>query len=306
MLIAPEAFRVQYEVPLKLTGRIVKPELFTNIPTIGTAGARGVVFKEELWQTGQIITIGFMDGTQAQKDQFFAAIVEVSKYTNIHFQVLQNYRDAMIRVKHIPNQSWSVVGLQNLDVNRRQPTMSIGWNGVNVCIHELLHMLGFAHEHQNPLAAIMWNIQKLIEIFTSPAHGWSVEMIEVNLLEQLSIDSIIGTAYDPLSIMHYRIHPEWTLDGYSTVENLVLSMLDKQLLGQLYKFPEGVNVKPIITEVGDSTIITNTTGDAGQPLIINPGPTNVTNQAGGYAVGAFAITTAVGALVRRNKKRKRR
>lgn len=306
MTIAPTAYRVMYEVPLKLTGRIVDINKFNDIPTLGTAGARGVVLKDELWQAGQFITIGFIDGTVAERQQFMAAIVELSKYTNIHFQVLQNWRDAMIRVKHIPNQSWSAVGQQNLDISRNKPTMSIGWEGIHVRIHELMHMLGFGHEHQNPLAGIKWNIQKLIEIFTGPFHGWTVEMVEINLLEKLAIDEIIGTAYDPLSMMHYRIHPDWTLDGYETVENTQLSVLDKQLLGQLYKFPEGATVTPIITETADSTIITNTTGDAEQPIIINPGPTNNKTLASEYAVGGFAALTAVGALIRRrNKKRKR-
>lgn len=294
MTLPPEAYRAYYQMPL-----------------LGTesAGSRAIVFKDKRFKTGQIVTVGFIDGTTPQIAEFITAIEIVSRYTNIHFKVIPDWTKALLRIKHIPNQSWQHIGLDNLNIPSNKPTGSIGWSGVHVCIHELMHALGFAHEHQNPEANIPWDIQVLTQVFTGPFHGWTVDMIYMNWIDRLEIDSIIGAEYDPLSILHYKINPLWTTNGFETPENLVLSAGDILALGKIYAFPEDVELVPIKEVMKDGSIlITNAPIDPQIPIEINDGLiTNANpNLAGGLILGGIALGTYINQRRKRKDRRSRR
>ena len=98
---------------------------------------------------------------------------------------------------------------------------------LTTCIHELIHALGFCHEHQTERGAE--------EVDTSSA-GYSSSQVEV-------LDEFISlTRFDPHSIMLY---PElvikgnnpgtaMTTDSQRTSYNLVMSELDKVALNMIY------------------------------------------------------------------------
>jgi hypothetical protein len=95
---------------------------------------------------------------------------------------------------------------------KKNPILNIG---LLVSAHELLHALGFRHEHSHPDAK-KFLINKNHEKF----------------------DSIPICPYDPLSIMHYTSCQNWTFKDKALkvdTPNKVLSLLDVKSLEFVYK-----------------------------------------------------------------------
>ena len=254
-------------------------------PLLGlSAGDRGIALRNTLWTPGQVITIGFMDGTTQQRADFQTGLQIWAPYTNLNFQIVNNPASAMVRVTFaLAGQSWSELGTNALTIPSSRATISIGWAGMDLILHEIGHMLGFGHEHQNPDNPIEWNVQVLNEVLTGPPNNWTTRMIELNVIERYTTNQIIGTSFDPQSIMLYPVDPTWTLNNYATAWNQMLSAKDKQLAQQVYPFPEGVTVKDqVVAPVEDGSIlISNRTDDPDNPIFINEnGATQTASLAG--------------------------
>ncbi|ODS23115.1 hypothetical protein AB835_10680 [Candidatus Endobugula sertula] len=103
-----------------------------------------------------------------------------SKWKNLGiglvFREVQEPEDAIIRIGFDQNDgSWSYVGRDSIDYasNPHERTTNFGWDltttyGQDTALHELGHVLGFPHEHQNPRAGIVWNEEKVYESFGGP------------------------------------------------------------------------------------------------------------------------------------------
>lgn len=268
-----------------------------DIPTFGlSAGDRAVSLNNVEFTPGDVITVGFMDGTITQKNDFKLGLEIWGQYVNLNFQIVNNYQNAIVRVKHIPNQSWSEVGLNCLNVPVSQPTLSIGWTGLDVILHEIGHMIGLLHEHQNPSSSINWNVQVLNEVLAGPPNFWTPRMIEQNIIERYNTNQVTGTEFDPNSIMLYPVDPTWTVDGFSTAWNQTLSATDIAYAQRLYPFPNSVGVTtPVVKTLEDnSTLITNMTDDPNNPVLINPPIEGAKFSAGGMILGAFATAVVAG------------
>ncbi len=95
--------------------------------------------------------------------------------------------------------------------------------------------LGLKHEHQNPYGGIKWNRTALKEYYRGPPNNWDDEKIESNVIQPAFINQTNGV-YDPDSIMHYSIEPEWTMNKCcGTKENYDLSKGDKLAIQKLYE-----------------------------------------------------------------------
>ena len=55
--------------------------------------------------------------------------------------------------------------------------------------------------------------------------------------EVIMADQVIGTELDPESIMMYAIPANWTLDGFHTEFNKVISAKDIEFISSVYPFP---------------------------------------------------------------------
>lgn len=105
--------------------------------------------------------------------------------------------------------SASNVGREVLTVPMTQPTTVYGWDlttpyGRGTALHELGHVLGMEHEHQNPYAGIEWNENAVYKDLGGPPNNWDRNTTYHNILEKLSTQQVQGSTWDPNSIMEYE------------------------------------------------------------------------------------------------------
>ena len=99
-----------------------------------------------------------------------------------------------------------------LNVPLNEPTTVYGWDlttpyGRGTALHELGHVLGMEHEHQNPFAGIKWHEQAVYDALAKPPNGWGHSTTYHNILEKLTAQQVQGSTWDPDSIMEYEFEP---------------------------------------------------------------------------------------------------
>ncbi len=153
------------------------------------------------WQAGD-------DQKQAVRDAF-----KEWKQLGIGLQFVEvdTPETAEIRIGFQSGGSWSYVGRDAIDfvgsINER--TMNFGWDlttsyGRDTALHEIGHALGFPHEHQNPNAGIIWDVDEVNRVFSGPPNNWDEDMIYHNILRKVSSAEVDGSSWDKNSIMHYQ------------------------------------------------------------------------------------------------------
>lgn len=107
--------------------------------------------------------------------------------------------------------SWSYVGVEILKWRDEDRTMNFGWDltttwGRATALHEIGHTLGLEHEHQNPLAGIVWDEEAVYEHFAR-SDDWDRRTTRSNVIAKLPSNTVEGSDWDPTSIMHYPFPP---------------------------------------------------------------------------------------------------
>jgi hypothetical protein len=132
----------------------------------------------------------------------------------LEFQEVQQLGEAEIRIGYsiADGSSASAVGRDVLTIPLNEPTTVYGWDlttayGGGTALHELGHVLGMEHEHQNPFAGIKWHEEAVYQSLASPPNNWSRDKTFHNILEKLSIQQVQGSSWDPDSIMEYEFEP---------------------------------------------------------------------------------------------------
>jgi hypothetical protein len=128
------------------------------------------------------------------------------------FQEVDNATDAMIRIGFDQSDgSWSYVGRDCIDIapDPEKRTTNYGWDlttpyGRDTALHELGHVLGFPHEHQNPRAGIVWDEEKVYESLGAPPNNWPRDQTYWNVIRKIPANTVDGSAWDKDSIMHYQ------------------------------------------------------------------------------------------------------
>ncbi len=205
--------------------------------------------KAKEWETGQTIRVKFLNGSNFVQTKVKQYAVEWEKHANLKFEWVSSTSSANIKIAFREGQyadvtgSWSYLGT---DSNSFDHSMHFGWFDNNTTdaefrrttIHEFGHALGLIHEHQNPVAGINWDKEAVYTYYAGPPNNWSRDQVDNNLFRRYETNVSNYSQYDPLSIMHYPIPAEHTLDRVAVGSNTTLSATDKSFIGTIYPFPD--------------------------------------------------------------------
>lgn len=205
---------------------------------------------ENKWMNGTVLRYCFVvredwDWPEAQKAVVRAAFAEWKAVApGLTFREEPKESEAEILIGRWQGDgSWSWVGTAILKNRDRGRNMNFGWDlttrwGGATARHEIGHALGLEHEHQNPLAGIVWN-EEAVYADLLATNGWDRQTTYNNIIAKLPSNSVAGSAWDPASIMHYpfgagliNAPPPYDIQGVG--ENVVLSATDRAWAGHWY------------------------------------------------------------------------
>ncbi|MES1172372.1 MAG: pre-peptidase C-terminal domain-containing protein [Bacteroidota bacterium] len=218
-----------------LPGDLVRP----HAAPLRMAGGRqrAIALAKKEWVNGSTIHIGFLGGTAEQQQMVRSIAPEWTEHANLRFEFTDDPR-AEIRVSFDPDDgAWSYIGTDNSNIPLQAATLNLGWQDKAVILHEFGHMIGLAHEHQNPEGGLIWNEEVVIRDLSGPPNRWDLATIRHNVLDKYSVDQIMGTEFDPASIMLYAFPDEWTKNPGGTHENVELSRQDKAFISGARMYP---------------------------------------------------------------------
>src|SRR3954453_18673684 len=132
----------------------------------------------------------------------------------LEFTEVNQLSEAEVRIGYstADGSSASAVGRDVLQIPLDEPTTMYGWSlttpyGRGTALHELGHVLGMEHEHQNPFAGIKWHEQAVYDSLAKPPNSWDHQTTFHNILEKLNTTQVQGSSWDPDSIMEYEFEP---------------------------------------------------------------------------------------------------
>jgi hypothetical protein len=209
--------------------------------------ARAIIAVSSKWLNGTVLHYSFFGSgshyavPKVQADAIRGAFASW-KATGIgmNFQEVNQLSEAEVRIGYstADGSSASAVGRDILKVPLNEPTTVYGWDlttpyGRGTALHELGHVLGMEHEHQNPFAGIKWHEQAVYDALAKPPNGWDHDTTFHNILEKLTAQQVQGSTWDPDSIMEYEFEPGLidepeTYDLHGLTPPGTLSNLDKQ------------------------------------------------------------------------------
>jgi len=246
---------------------------------------RAISPRHKQWPNGKTITVAFKGGTSEQQDMVRQFAPEWCEHANLVFDFVSGAA-ATIRVSfEAGDGAWSYVGTDNLEVPVDAATLNLGWQDKSVILHEFGHMIGLAHEHQNPAGGIEWNEAAVIADLSGPPNFWDEATIRHNVLDKYAMDQILGTDFDRDSIMLYAFPGSWTLGGQGTDFNDDLSARDKSFVSgtQMYpradarltEIPVHAGLRASIAAPGEQDMYRFAVAQAGDFIVETGGSTDV-------------------------------
>ena len=188
-----------------------------------------------------VITLGihFLNGGDLQKTLVRNAATswlsgELGTRMEFRFDVPRNQAHITISFNNSGNNS-SIVGRESALYAQTRDTMSLSDLVDHVVQHEFGHALGLQHEHQHPGVGIRWN--KPVVVADMALQGWTPDMVEQNIFARYSTDyaCLADPRPDPELIMLYPIPLRWTLNGFKSGTNTLLSRGDRRCLEGIYR-----------------------------------------------------------------------
>lgn len=198
---------------------------------------RAAVLRAKKWPNGSTLQVRFLSATAAQQSIVKKFAPQWSQFANLKLD-FNDAANAEIRIAfQADDGAWSYIGTDCKDIPMHQPTMNLGWQDEGVVLHEFGHAIGMIHEHQNPLGGIKWNKPNVYRDLGGPPNNWDKATVDHNMFETYAAAQINGTELDKKSIMLYAIPKTWTLDGFQSEPNEVLSQVDRTFIGDPKNYP---------------------------------------------------------------------
>lgn len=196
---------------------------------------RAVGLKGKYWAPGQEIRIGFIGGSASRRKYVTDAFAQWSEVVNLKFTTpAQGPYEIMVAFASGAG-SWSYVGTDCRGIAQSEPTMNIGWAGIDVALHEIGHALGMAHEQASPNQNLCWNKDVVYASLGAAPNYWDKATVDYNVFRKLSAAEAEATAWDPNSIMQYSIPATWLCPPAIGIPGgKALSDLDKQFMAAKY------------------------------------------------------------------------
>jgi hypothetical protein len=179
--------------------------------------ANAIIATQSKWVNGTVLHYCFFtsDHFAVPKVQADAVREAFAKWKAIgiglDFQEVSQLSEAEVRIGYseADGSSASQVGRDVLKVPANQPTTRYGWDltskyGSGTALHEIGHVLGMEHEHQNPFAGIQWHEDAVYASLEAPPNSWDRQTTFHNILEKLTPQQVQGSQWDPDSIMEYE------------------------------------------------------------------------------------------------------
>jgi hypothetical protein len=199
---------------------------------------RAALLLAKRWPNGTVLPVSFLGGTARQKEMVQSIAPQWSNFANLTF-AFGVTQDAVIRIAFAPGDgAWSYLGTDCAEIPLGQPTMNLGWQEPGVILHEFGHALGLIHEHQSPAGGMQWNKPVVYAALGGPPNNWTQAMVDHNVFDTYDGTLTQYTTLDPTSIMMYSFPTSWTLDGFTTHENEVLSPTDSAFIGSASAYPK--------------------------------------------------------------------
>lgn len=190
---------------------------------VGAHGLRAaaIVSTRSKWLNGTILHYCFFRGRsrysvpKIQANAVRHAFEEWKEVgIGLDFAEVEQLDEAEVRVGYSTADGFSAsaVGREVLRIPLNEPTTVYGWSlttpyGHGTALHELGHVLGMEHEHQNPYAGIKWHEQAVYDALAKPPNNWDHDTTYDNILRKLSKQEVQGSTWDPDSIMEYEFEP---------------------------------------------------------------------------------------------------
>ena len=151
-------------------------------------------------------------GTNAEKEAVQKAFKKWKEIgIGLEFEETTDRLEAHIRIGFAKGEgSWSYIGRDSWDIPKESRTMNFGWqieNDEDTILHEIGHAIGLPHEHQNPNAGIVWDEEAVYNQLAGSPNFWSRDKTFSNIIKKINADTVLGSSWDPNSIMHYPFGP---------------------------------------------------------------------------------------------------
>ncbi len=218
--------------------RILPNQVYRPLPgrriVLRSGPARAAFEVAKLWPNGTTLHFRFLNGSEPQKQIVRQFAPQWTEHANLNF-VFDDSPSAQIRIAFNDDGAWSYVGTDALGIPANLPTMNFGWQDEGVVLHEFGHMIGMIHEHQNPSDnPIQWNKSVVIQALSAPPNNWDLATIQHNMFDKYDLSQINGSEFDEKSVMLYSFPASWTLNGFHSEPNEVLSQVDMEFAGRVY------------------------------------------------------------------------
>lgn len=179
--------------------------------------ASAIVISKSKWLNGTVLHYCFFKSGHWRVPKRQARVIRAAfaKWKAIgiglQFKEVSDLREAEVRIGYsvMDGDSQSSVGPDVLTVPLTKPTTVFGWDltteeGRSTALHEIGHVLGMEHEHQNPFAGIKWHEDAVYKSLMGKPNEWTRSETFHNILEKLSPEQTQGSKWDPASIMQYE------------------------------------------------------------------------------------------------------